>query len=53
MRKDLQQRRDKIIKQAWEHNKIAYQSLRKGEFVEIFSTPISIPSLYRIIKGRK
>ena len=47
MRKDLQQKRDKIIKKAYEDNK---RTIRKGEFVEMFSTPVSVPSLYRIIK---
>ena len=50
MRKELQQKRDKIINEAYQNNK---QTTRKGEFVEMFSTPISIPSLYRIIKGHK
>ena len=51
MRKELQQKRDNIIKQAWENNK---RTTRKGEFVEMFSAPISIPSLYRIIaRNRK
>ncbi len=51
MKPYLREKRDRIMNQAWENNK---RTTRKGEFVEMFSTPISIPSIYRIInKGRK
>jgi len=50
MEQDLIQLRDKVIKKGWEDNK---HTVRKGRYVQAFSEPLSIPSLYRIIKVDK
>lgn len=47
MEQDLTQLRDKVIKKGWEDNK----HIRKGRYVQAFSEPLSIPSLYRILKA--
>jgi len=46
MRTDLRIKRDRIIKKAWKDNR---RNTPRHELIEIFTTPLSIPSLYRII----
>ena len=48
MQQEITQLRDKVIKQGWEDNK---HNTHKGRYVKAFSEPLSIPSLYRILKN--